>query len=255
MKLKYLAVGLILSGVALAQQTAPSAGAPSQAELQARLQQMQQQMELMRQQEQQQQQEMQRQVQQFQQERQRLLQEQQRSGQPGPQQRPPQQGLENALGGPPGKWWDRPEWVQLLVLSADQQKKMDDAFQQSRLKLIDLNATVEKEQVTMEPLVGAEPPDEAKIVAQIDKVAQARSELEKANARMLLGIRRVLTQDQWSKLKAETRNPAQVTVRPQPGPPGRGPNGQPGQGRSPNGGPPPGRGTGGPGNPPPGPEE
>jgi hypothetical protein len=33
-------------------------------------------------------------------------------------------------------------------------------------------------------------------------VAQARAELEKANARMLLGIRRVMTADQWQKLKA-----------------------------------------------------
>ena len=185
----------------------------------------------------------------MQQERQRLLQTELQNH---TQQAPPRQqqpSLEQALGGPPGKWWERPEWVQLLVLSADQQKKMDDVFQQSRLKLIDLNATVEKEQVTMEPLVGAEPPDEAKIVAQIDKVAQARAELEKANARMLLGIRRVLTQDQWNKLKAEIRNPAQVTVRPQPGPGRAGP----GPGRGPKAGAPP--GPGGPGNPPPGREE
>ena len=53
----------------------------------------------------------------------------------------------------------------------------------------------------MEPLVAAESPDEAKIVAQIDKVAQARAELEKANARMLLGIRRLLTPEQWNQLK------------------------------------------------------
>ena len=92
--------------------------------------------------------------------------------------------------------------AQQLGLTADQTKKMDDVFQQARLKLIDLNAVVQKEEVIMEPLVAAEQPDEAKIVAQIDKVAQARAELEKANARMLLGIRRVLTAEQWEKLKA-----------------------------------------------------
>jgi hypothetical protein len=31
----------------------------------------------------------------------------------------------------------------------------------------------------------------------------ARAELEKANARMLLGIRRLLTPEQWNKIKAE----------------------------------------------------
>jgi Spy/CpxP family protein refolding chaperone len=111
--------------------------------------------------------------------------------------------LERALGGPGGRWWTRPEAAQRLGLTADQTKKMDDIFQQHRLKLIDLNAVVQKEEAIMEPLVSADQPDEAKIVAQIDKVAQARAELEKANARMLLGIRRLLTPEQWNKLKSE----------------------------------------------------
>ena len=77
---------------------------------------------------------------------------------------------------------------------------MDDVFQQSRLKLIDLIAALEREEVTLEPLVAAEPLDESRITAQIDRVAQARAELEKANGRMLLGIRKLLTPEQWSKL-------------------------------------------------------
>jgi Spy/CpxP family protein refolding chaperone len=111
--------------------------------------------------------------------------------------------LERALGGPEGRWWARPEAAQRLGLTADQTKKMDEVFQQFRLKLIDLNAAVQKEEAIMEPLVSADQPDEAKIIAQIDKVAQARAELEKANARMLLGIRRLLTPEQWNKLKSE----------------------------------------------------
>jgi len=112
--------------------------------------------------------------------------------------------MERALGGMPGRWWDRPDVVQRLVLTSEQQKKLDEVFQQARLKLIDLNAVVAKEELIMEPLVAAEQPDETKIVAQIDKIAQARAELEKANVRMLLGIRRVLTQEQWNNLKAAT---------------------------------------------------
>jgi Spy/CpxP family protein refolding chaperone len=120
--------------------------------------------------------------------------------QPAQPAKPP---LERVLGVPGGKWWTRPEMAQKLSLTADQTKKMDDTFQQYRLKLIDLNASVQREETIMEPLVAAEQPDEAKIIAQIDKVAQARAELEKANARMLLGIRRLLTPEQWNKLKAE----------------------------------------------------
>jgi Spy/CpxP family protein refolding chaperone len=103
--------------------------------------------------------------------------------------------------GPRGRWWNNPEVAQKLGLSTDQQKKMDDIFLQSRLKLIDQHAAVEKEDAILEPLLSAEQPDETRVLAQIDKVAQARAELEKANARMLLGLRSVLTTAQWKTLQ------------------------------------------------------
>lgn len=104
--------------------------------------------------------------------------------------------------GPRGRWWNNPDIAQKLGLSTDQQKKMDDIFQQSRLKLIDEHAAVEKQETILEPLLSAEQPDEARILAQIDKVAQSRADLEKANARMLLGLRGVLTTTQWKTLQA-----------------------------------------------------
>ncbi len=121
--------------------------------------------------------------------------------------------------GPPGRWWDDPDFVKRLGLSEDQQKKMDEIFNTNRLKLIDQFAALQKEEVIMEPLVAADPPDEAKLLAQIDRVAQARAELEKANARMLLGIRRQLTHEQWLKLEAD-RPPMHGPRRPPEGGPG-----------------------------------
>ena len=143
--------------------------------------------------------------------------------------RPP---MERRLEG--GRWWQNQEMVQRLGLTADQQKKMEDIFQQSRLKLIDLNAALRKEEAIMEPLMAADQPDEAKLLAQVDKVAQARAELEKANGRMLVGMRRLLTPDQWKKLQAAE------------GPGGRGPEPRGHGGPDGPGGPPPGgRGPGG----------
>ena len=103
---------------------------------------------------------------------------------------------------PAGVWWRSPAVVQRLALTADQTKKMDGIFEQSRLQLIDLKANVEKQNAMLEPLLSANPPDTTKAMAQIDKVAEARAELEKANAKMLLGLRGVLTPDQWTKLHA-----------------------------------------------------
>src|SRR5205809_795510 len=54
----------------------------------------------------------------------------------------------------------------------------------------------------MEQLMNAEPPDAAKIRPEIDRVATARAELEKANANMLLGMRLVLSKEQWEILRA-----------------------------------------------------
>ena len=119
--------------------------------------------------------------------------------------------------GPPGRWWNNPDLVQKLALTPDQQKRIEDLFQQNRLKLIDLNASLQKEETIMEPLMSAEQPDESRILSQIDRVTQARAELEKANARMLFGMRRILTADQWKKLQAET--PPRPEGPPPPGGP------------------------------------
>jgi Spy/CpxP family protein refolding chaperone len=121
---------------------------------------------------------------------------------------------------PPGMWWKNPDIIQKLSLTADQQKRMDDIFQQSRLQLIDLKANVEKQEVTLEPMLSANPPDTNKVLGQIDKVASARAELEKANAKMLLGIRGVLSADQWTKLQAEQRENRRMMLRFNPGPDG-----------------------------------
>jgi periplasmic protein CpxP/Spy len=105
--------------------------------------------------------------------------------------------------GPHGRWWNNPEFAQKLGLTADQQKRMEAVFEQSRPSLMDLSAAVHKEEAAMEPLLAADQPDEGKILGQIDRVAQARAELERANGRMLLGLRRVLTPQQWKTLQAD----------------------------------------------------
>jgi Spy/CpxP family protein refolding chaperone len=124
---------------------------------------------------------------------------------PGPQQTARAANLENKLqGGLSGRWWANPRMAERLGLTPDQQKKMDDVFQQSRLRLIDLTAALDKEEAVLDPLVEADQPDAPKIRAQIDRVAQARAELEKANANMLLGIRLILTPAQWKDLQNST---------------------------------------------------
>jgi Spy/CpxP family protein refolding chaperone len=106
-----------------------------------------------------------------------------------------------------GTWWRESYWIKELTLTPDQQKKMDEAFRQNKIKLIDLTAALDKEELILEPLVqNVNPVDEAKILAEIDRIADARAGLEKANARMLLAIREIMTQEQWDKLQTHKGN-------------------------------------------------
>ena len=108
-----------------------------------------------------------------------------------------------SLMGLTGAWWRNPTHAANLNLTPEQQKRMDDVLQDSRLKIIDANAKLEKEELLLKPLMDADRLDEAQVLSQIDRVAQARAELEKVNARMLLGIRQILTPEQWISLQNE----------------------------------------------------
>lgn len=116
--------------------------------------------------------------------------------------RPP---MERAMGphGDFGRWWDNPRIAEKYKLTEAQRKGMDDIYQQHRLTLVDLHANLEKAELGLEPMIGEDQPDEGKILGQIDRIAQARAELEKANARMLLGIRKQLTPEQWKQIRAD----------------------------------------------------
>jgi len=113
--------------------------------------------------------------------------------------------MEKSLGphGDHGNWWNNPAMVEKLKLTDPQRKSMDDILLQHRETLVDLHGNLQKAELVMESLMHEDQPNEAKILGQIDKVAQARAELEKANARFLLALRGKLTPDQWKELQAQ----------------------------------------------------
>ena len=109
--------------------------------------------------------------------------------------------MERSFGFANGQFWNNPDVVKQLSLTDDQRKAMDGILQDHRLKLIDLQATLQKAELAMGPLMKADTPDRAAIEAQIDKVVSARADLEKANAHFLLDIRMQLKPDQWKQLQ------------------------------------------------------
>jgi len=100
-----------------------------------------------------------------------------------------------------GTFWRNVNWISVLDLSTDQRRRMDDIFQQFRLKLVDDNAALSKEEVMLEPLWrDLSSSSEAKLLAQIDRIAEARAQLEKTNSRMLVSLLKVMTPEQRAKL-------------------------------------------------------
>lgn len=110
-----------------------------------------------------------------------------------------------------GTFWRNPRWAEMMNLSTEQQRRMDEVFQQYRLKLVDLTATLQKEELVLEPLLATMPPSAdngTKILTQIDRIADSRAELEKANSKMLVGILQLLNKEQFDKLPVTPRKTA-----------------------------------------------
>ncbi|HVP43931.1 MAG TPA: periplasmic heavy metal sensor [Terriglobales bacterium] len=103
---------------------------------------------------------------------------------------------------PLGKWWKNSDVVKELQLSDAQIKQIEQTFIDYRLKLIDLRAEVERQELRLQPLIEADRPDEQQVGAQVDAVLAARAKLEKTNTMMMLAIRRALSVEQWKKLQA-----------------------------------------------------
>lgn len=100
-----------------------------------------------------------------------------------------------------GAWWKDSELAKQIELTPDQSKQIEQKFMESRLKLIDERADLEKQETLLQSMMDEDRPDEAKVSTQLDKVVAARGRLEKENAMMMLSIRRVLSVEQWKKLQ------------------------------------------------------
>jgi len=101
----------------------------------------------------------------------------------------------------PMKFWNNSEIATKLNLTDQQKQQLESTFTGYRLKLIDLHAAVQREEVKLEPLIQADKLDEGAITKQVDTLVAARGQLEKTMAMMGVDIRKVLSTDQWKQLK------------------------------------------------------
>jgi len=134
----------------------------------------------------------------------------------------------------PHKWWKDSDTVKQIGLSDNQAQQIEQAFTDSKMRLIDMVASLQKEELKLETLINADQPNENAVSNQVDQVVQARGKLEKEHAMMMLSIRRLLSTEQWKKLQSMDGGMGmgmghKVFVRKFHGPPPQGPPPEGGQ--------------------------
>jgi len=124
---------------------------------------------------------------------------------PAPPPKPGPEGMHRQMmmmnHGEMGKWWKNSDVAKKLQLNDSQITQLDQIFYQHRLKLIDFQADMEKEDLKLQTLLDADVPNEGQIASQVDQVLGARGKLEREFTMMNLDLRKVLSVDQWRQLK------------------------------------------------------
>lgn len=108
--------------------------------------------------------------------------------------------------GLPGRWWDDRHVVKNLSLRPEQQHRMDDIFEAGRGQLVAAYSNLKQQEKQLNSMSNQQLQDENAVFANIDRVAQARAELAKTRARIMLQIRNELDNDQLSRLDHEIAN-------------------------------------------------
>lgn len=101
---------------------------------------------------------------------------------------------------PEGKWWKRPRLAAEIGLNPDQVRQIEQIFVRSRTRLIDLRAALEKKQLALTESMENRTADRRTVEKQIEEVENARAELQKTRALMVLDMKQVLRPEQWDRL-------------------------------------------------------
>ncbi|HXM75552.1 MAG TPA: periplasmic heavy metal sensor, partial [Thermoanaerobaculia bacterium] len=87
-----------------------------------------------------------------------------------------------------------------IGLSAEQSREIEKIFVKSRTRLIDIKADLEKKQLALQSSMEDQAADRRTVEKEIEAVENARAELQKTRALMILDMKQILKHDQWERL-------------------------------------------------------
>ena len=105
-----------------------------------------------------------------------------------------------ALGSSKWRWWQNDEIITRLNLSTEEIKVLDEAYIESRRRMLAIKGRVEAERFKLESLLSRPEIDAAAIRAQNRKMESTRTELAAERFDFLLKSREVLGHERFQKL-------------------------------------------------------
>jgi hypothetical protein len=104
---------------------------------------------------------------------------------------------------PPGRWWRMPRMVEALTLSDDQQNRLEVIFRGSANDLIDRKSEVEKQTIALRGELDQPELDRQSIQRTAARLNEARGRLFERELMMLVDMRAVLSDEQWTRMRSE----------------------------------------------------
>lgn len=102
---------------------------------------------------------------------------------------------------PPGRWWRRPEVIQRLNLSAEQQDRLETISRTAANDLIDLKGSVEKLNIALRGELDQAQLNRQAIQSVAARLNEARGRLFERELMLLVDMRGVLTDAQWNTMR------------------------------------------------------
>ena len=113
------------------------------------------------------------------------------------------QGRGAASGNTQNAWWTDNALMTRLGLTDLQKQRIEGSFQSYRQSLTSAKDSLEREEAQLSRLLDADSVDRSAVLLQINKVIQARGEMERVNAAMTVEMREQLTRTQWTQLQSQ----------------------------------------------------
>lgn len=101
---------------------------------------------------------------------------------------------------PQGRWWHSPMIAERLNLSENEVQRLENVFDDSRIRMIEYKNKVEAEQVRLQALLEKRNLDEKAIRIQNRKLEEARTALANERTAFVLEVRKIIGHQRFQQL-------------------------------------------------------